>query len=68
MREGFQDIREGKALVKRNNEEQWRREEEELVTEGGRVTSESEKIRRKGGTKELTRAGEGGEDENKSAD
>ena len=47
MREGFQDMREGKALVKRNNEEQWRREEEGLVTEGGRVTSESEKIRRK---------------------
>ena len=40
-------MREGKALVKRNNEEQWRREEEGLVTEGGRVTSESEKIRRK---------------------
>ena len=40
------------------------------MTEGGKVTSEkeSEKIRRKGGTKELTRAGEGAEHENKSAD
>ena len=29
MREGFQDTREGKALVKRNNEEQWRKEEKD---------------------------------------
>ena len=46
MREGFQDMREGKALVKRNNEEQWRKEEKDWW-QGGRVTSESEKIRRK---------------------
>ena len=30
MREGLQDMREGKALVKRNNEEQWRKEEKDL--------------------------------------
>ena len=29
MREGFKDMREGKALVKRNNEEQWRKEEKD---------------------------------------
>ena len=29
MREEFQDMREGKALVKRNNEEQWRKEEKD---------------------------------------
>ena len=29
MREEFKDMREGKALVKRNNEEQWRREEKD---------------------------------------
>ena len=43
--------------------------EEGLVTEGGRVTSESEKRRRKRRHKRTDkRTGEGGEDDNKSTD
>ena len=41
---------------------------EGLVTEGGRLQARVRKEGGKGGTKELTRAGEGAEHENKSAD
>ena len=64
MREGFQDMREGKALVKRNNEEQWRREEKDWWQKEEGLQVRVRKEGGKGGTKELTRAGEGGEHEN----
>ena len=68
MREGFKDMREGKALVKRNNEEQWRKEEKDWWQKEEGLEARVRKEGGKRGTKELTRAGEGAEHENKSAD